>query len=189
MKAFRIKQFEKIQTGYKVSLGNRTEHIFPNLIKTKAFLAETNRFLTMCFFEINEVYLQTYDTWRQLFFISDNVVFDNKCRQALEAAEGTLFNSWHRSSIKGGNDFAFINQTKALDFIEIILEEMLPGAIKRSDTYNRYRIECAKTKIIVLRLKLYNYGRTPIDVLSDKQNADDVLLDVLFRPTAVSQAK
>jgi hypothetical protein len=181
MKTFRIKRYTDSKDGYVVQLGNGTTHTFKNLIKTKAFLAETNRFMTESFVEINEIYLQAFVMWRQQLVLSDAILFDNRCKAALEAAESTLYNSWHKSCLIHGNEISFINQEKALTFIELLIDLLLPKAINRSDTYGRYRLESLKKHIILQRLKLYQYGRTPIAVLDDKENAAALLLDAIYK--------
>jgi hypothetical protein len=178
MKNFKIKDYIKSPQGYEVHLGNGTVHTFKTLAKMKAFLAETNRFLTDSFFQINELYTQAYCTWRAQFVVTDWVVFDNRCRSTLEAAEGVLFNSWHKSGIHSGTKLSFINQNKAIDFIEVFIDELLPLVVKRSDTYNRYKLESMKTQLMLQRVKLHNFSRRPDEQMIDKPEAAKEFFDL-----------
>lgn len=178
MKHFKIKDFRKSPNGYEVHLGNGSIHHFKTLAKMKAFIAETNRFLTDSFFQINELYTQAYCVWRSQIVITDWVIFDNRCRASLEAAEGTLYNAWHKSGISSGNNMSFINQEKALGFIEVFVDDLLPSVVKRSDTYNRYKLENLKNQILLQKVKLYNYGKLDENTQTDRENAAETLFDL-----------
>lgn len=185
MKAYKIKTYIKTESGYLVSLGNSTKTEFKTLIKTKAFLAETNRFLTDTFFKVNLIYLNAYCIWRNIITVSQRAQFDRQCKEYLEMAENCLYSSYKKSEWDTGNQFTFIDLSKSISFLQGALDLMLPFVIKRSDTHSRYFIESLQKDIRVQVLALFNYAKVEVRDLKES----DVHAELFSKITNYEQHK
>lgn len=186
MKSYKIKDYEKTENGYMVALGNSTKTEFKTLIKTKAFLAETNRFLTDSFFRVNLIYLNSYSIWRNVITVSQRYQFDSLCRDTFAMAENCLYKSYDRSGMKSGNLFAFIEMSKCLDFLDRILDQIMPFVIKRSDTHSRYFIESLQKDIRIQRLAMFNYAKVDTNTLKESDVHAELFKDIIYKNQNVS---
>ena len=186
MKTFKIKHYEKTESGYIVRLGNGVKANFNTLIKTKAFLADTNRFLADTFFSVNLIYSRSYTLWRTMFVLNDRFQFDSLCRNTFESAETVMYNSWHKSELVAGNTLCFTDLKKALGYLERILDNFLPFANKRSDTYSRHLIEALKKDIVIQKLAIFNYAKIDTEKLSDSKDHAELFETLFYKSKSVT---
>lgn len=67
-----LSQFQQKNEIYIVKLGNGTCHEFRNLKKCKKFLHKTSKFLTGRYNELNLIFADIFNQYRQIYFYFDN---------------------------------------------------------------------------------------------------------------------
>lgn len=67
-----LKNYQIKDDFYFVKLGNGTIHEFKNLKKCEKFLHKTSKFLTVRFNELNLIFADIFQLYRQIYFYFDN---------------------------------------------------------------------------------------------------------------------
>jgi len=133
---------------YGVYLGNEIRASFSSEKKVKKFLAETNRFLNAQMQELNQVYIQLFAEYRQLWFVID-LDFEKNIEESLREIS-KLFNKLYRFN-HGANSNFFVY----LHFIQLTTE-LHNVVVKLTDYQKAYDNFIEANRLSTLTLRLNN---------------------------------
>lgn len=144
----KLKQYQKSKTGkgFDVYLGNGNAYHFTSGRNATAFLNETSKFLTHGLFHLQDLYIQTWTNYQELYFLLkiDEEYKDNGVKQRCESASAAIEKSRDlaimRCTWPNGAYFVFIHVRTIADNIKTILRELRRIYKTRSDTAMFYRI-------------------------------------------------
>lgn len=142
---------------YRVILGNGITAFFGDLIATKKFLAETNRFLNQKLHEINHLFIEVmglaHSTWFILNEQQERIIDEES--QAFARSRSLAV---HRSSWENGNHFTWFHIQNCLENQERIIR-ILESFNRDTGRYNEnYLIRSIKDRINYIKRDLSNFG-------------------------------
>lgn len=151
----------KVNNTYTLLLGNELRCSFSNETKCKKFLAETNRFLNLQLQEINQIYIQTFSEYRNLYFIID---FEQNIESSLNDVDKLFKRVFFNNHSENSNCFVFMHMFRLIDELKLVIEKL----IEFNQTCNNY----ARANILASLLlrtencikSLMNYGKTNHDI-------------------------
>lgn len=181
MKQFNLFHAKQNQSGlYEIWFGNRTCVIFKQKRQAKAFLAETNRFLTLTMVELNEVLKQIYSEYRNTWFVMQNFKNgkpinytheESKIKSALHNAEEMFERAGNTFYGSADNAWSFIYMKKICWFLNDAIALLTDIHRKRNNTMNYHILDVLKKRLITIIDTIEKYpGCVPKDAVEVKSN-------------------
>jgi hypothetical protein len=159
---------KKDKESYDLFLGNGTYYTFKSERACKAFVAQTNKFLTQILTELNGLYTDVYVIYRRNWLYLDtdhrngtrsNDKSNRKIKQELEGVDFVLNQTTFSSTHRHAHMTVFINYKKVCRFLTDAICELKYHAESRGDTVELYTYRSLLKRIIAIENDIDNYGK------------------------------
>lgn len=172
MKSIFVQNIEETQEGYSVALGDGTRHTFTNLKAARAFQVKTNNFLTTQLHNYNQVYVDLFTVYRNLwgyFYntkntnISNNFYNETAIKEALQTIDNLLdlaSTSFSRSDnyFRVYCDFAQISES-----MKTICQELNNELNNKSQSITSHKINFILTQINNVSFEITKYSHSDLN--------------------------
>jgi hypothetical protein len=151
------------QRTYRVFLGNETKRSFSNFKDAKAFLSETNRFLTEKLYELNYMYSVVFTEYRKVwFYMSDNHSIrriEDKVNESFALIDRGFIQAGDRSGTTNGNYFIFNYFSNICENLITVLELIIQVHTHRNYFGDIKTANALKTRIEVIFKEIQAFGK------------------------------
>lgn len=162
---------------YCVWLGNETRNYFTSQKACDNFLANTNRFLNENLQNLNNIYIQLFSEFRQVWFYGDSahnsiIKIEQEFKNVEYAFENVINKSAHPIN---GNSYAFTILFRICDSQRLIAENIIQIYLQKKIYVPTHRLKYLKAQIKMIENGLRSLGKeTVFEVADDFIELDQV---------------
>ena len=167
MKEIKLKHITSDRKGHLICLGNGTRNCFLQMREAKAFLAETNRFLTLRLHDLHSNYIRVWNAYQSNFFYFDSqrdkennaYLIEMEIVNLLDNCKRALDLSIQRCNYINANFFTFTHFYNVSDCLEEAIRLISSRYKDRNATSEVYQMDLLITGMYIIRQQLNNRGK------------------------------
>jgi len=166
MKSFQLTHFNEFNGAYEIWFGNRICVGFHSKRHLRAFLADTNKFLTKILVELNDLFSTTFREYREIWLTCMNYKngklvnlsqAENKMQRNVVAILEIFDQVGNTYNGASSGSWSFIHLSRICFILEELCNELITVNKSRNNTVTYHSLEILKERIKLINERISNY--------------------------------